>query len=78
MSFIRRAAAISAVSIALLAGGAAPSAFAAPADFDGRGRHGHERPIMFGPFEVPRNGHVTAGFAWGTSNRDERDDYDRY
>ncbi|OKK05819.1 hypothetical protein AMK26_06785 [Streptomyces sp. CB03234] len=83
MSFFRRAAAISVVAITLAAGGAAPSAFAAPSspavDIDGPGgRRGHDRPMNFGPFEVPRNGHVTAGFAWGTSNRDDRDDYDRY
>ncbi|MET9956157.1 hypothetical protein ABZ135_32080 [Streptomyces sp. NPDC006339] len=72
MSVIRRAAVVSVLAAALVTGAAGAQAFAASAapatigDFDGPGR-GHDRPIMFGPFEIPRNGSV--GFHWGTSNR---------
>jgi hypothetical protein len=71
MSFLRRAAAVSVLSVAVVVAGVGPSAYAAapavtadgPYGFGGRG----ERPLQFGPFEIPRNGHV--GFTWGTSNR---------
>ncbi|MEV4684716.1 hypothetical protein [Streptomyces kurssanovii] len=63
------------MAAAVAVGGAAASASAAPSSpsigIDGPGGHGGghgERPIMFGPFEIPRNGNVSAGFQWGTSN----------
>ncbi|MFF7177233.1 hypothetical protein [Streptomyces sp. NPDC008121] len=73
MSFLRRAAAVSVLSVAVAVAGVAPSAFAASAapvaaPFDGPFGGGHgERPLTFGPFEIPRNGQI--GFVWGTSNR---------
>ncbi|MFF5971960.1 hypothetical protein ACFY7C_10590 [Streptomyces sp. NPDC012769] len=71
MSVIRRAAVVSVLAAALVTGAAGAQAFAASApttigDFDGPGR-GHDRPLMFGPFEIPRNGSV--GLHWGTGNR---------
>jgi hypothetical protein len=27
--------------------------------------HGQERPLHFGPFEIPRDGTVSGGFSWG-------------
>ncbi|MGW7317202.1 hypothetical protein [Streptomyces sp. NPDC054854] len=73
---MRRTAVICLAAAAVLTGGAASSALAAPAiaaaapAADGPfGGHGHgDRPIRFGPFELPSNGNVSAGFAWNTSN----------
>ncbi|MFJ8079044.1 hypothetical protein ACIQ6Y_00250 [Streptomyces sp. NPDC096205] len=33
-------------------------------DTDGHSGHGHDRPLRFGPFEFPRSGTVSGGFAW--------------
>ncbi|MDQ0773502.1 Spy/CpxP family protein refolding chaperone [Streptomyces aurantiacus] len=35
-----------------------------PGEGHGHG-HGQERPLHFGPFEIPRNGTVSGGFSWG-------------
>jgi hypothetical protein len=76
---IRRLAVVSLAAVALTAGGAAtasasvavPSAqeMSSPGpDFDGypgNGHgNGHDRPLRFGPFEFPRTGSVSGGFAW--------------
>ncbi|MER7515850.1 hypothetical protein [Streptomyces sp. NPDC126499] len=71
MSVIRRAAVVSVLAAALVTGAAGTQALAASApasmgDFDGPGR-GHDRPVMFGPFEIPKNGNF--GLHWGVSNR---------
>ncbi|MGA5198388.1 hypothetical protein [Streptomyces exfoliatus] len=75
MSFVRRAAVISLVAASLVATGVAGSAVAAPTAAkatapaaDGPFGHGGGRPIQFGPFAIPSNGNVMAGFAWDTSN----------
>jgi hypothetical protein len=72
---VRRFAVVSVAALAVLAGGSATMAAAstqsAPAvsypEPDGSGGYprGHERPLRFGPFEFPRSGNVSGGFAWG-------------
>lgn len=32
--------------------------------FDGHSGNRHDRPLRFGPFEFPRSGEVSGGFAW--------------
>ncbi|MGJ7880954.1 hypothetical protein [Streptomyces rochei] len=72
---LRRAAGVSPAALALTAGGAVSAAGAAEAsvpavtanDPDGGSgfRGGHEPPMHFGPFEIPKFGSVYGGFSWG-------------
>ncbi|MFC7984407.1 hypothetical protein [Streptomyces sp. NPDC057336] len=73
---LRRAAVVSLAALALTAGGAVSAAGAAEAsaaavaalgpDGGGHGsRGGHEPPLHFGPFELPKFGSVSGGFSWG-------------
>ncbi|MGW7050662.1 hypothetical protein [Streptomyces sp. NPDC054887] len=74
MSFFRRTAAVSAVAVALVAGGLASTASAAPAGAPAAVSevlHPYPPgggPLRFGPFVFPSNGQVSGGFAWNTSN----------
>jgi len=76
---IRRLAVVSLAALALTAGGVATAAFASasagpaqavsypgPDGADSYQGGGHERPLRFGPFEFPRAGTVSGGFAWNT------------
>ncbi|MEV0638494.1 hypothetical protein AB0I77_26845 [Streptomyces sp. NPDC050619] len=81
---LRRAAVVSLAALALTAGGTvAASASALPAPVvsgpgpdgfgddggNGGGGGGHyEHPLRFGPFEFPRSGSISGGFAWGTGH----------
>jgi hypothetical protein len=69
MSFLRRFATVSLVtaSLAVGAGLAAPAAVAAGwggGPGHGHGHGHHAPPLMFGPFEIPREGGVSSGFSW--------------
>jgi hypothetical protein len=73
MSFFRRLATVSLVTASLAAGGvlAAPAVLAVETTAATAGAHpgypGYPEPgWRFGPFEVPRNGHVSGGFSWAT------------
>ncbi|MFB7084532.1 hypothetical protein [Streptomyces sp. NPDC056296] len=77
MSFsLRRAAVVSLAALALTAGGAVSAASAAPVSAPavaspgpggggGGFNGGHEPPMHFGPFEIPKFGSVSGGFSWG-------------
>ncbi|GGL62773.1 hypothetical protein GCM10010129_03000 [Streptomyces fumigatiscleroticus] len=65
---LRRAAVVSLAALALTAGGAVStaSASAVPTPAVGHpGPNGHEPPMHFGPFEIPKYGSVSGGFSWG-------------
>ncbi|MFG3251184.1 hypothetical protein [Streptomyces sp. NPDC048187] len=75
---LRRAAVVSLAALALTAGGAVSAATAAPQSApavasmgpgggEGGGGYngGHEPPLHFGPFEIPKFGSVSGGFSWG-------------
>ncbi|UXI77149.1 hypothetical protein N6Q81_03315 [Streptomyces vinaceusdrappus] len=72
---LRRAAGVSPAAPALTAGGAVSAAGAAAApvppvtanrpDAGSGFRGGHEPPMHFGPFEIPKFGSVSGGFSWG-------------
>ncbi|MBP2404594.1 hypothetical protein SNS2_3208 [Streptomyces netropsis] len=68
-SLIRRAAVVALTALMLgLSGGALATAASAEPSNDGHEwgeRHHHGGPpVHFGPFEVPRFGSVSGGFAW--------------
>ncbi|ANB04666.1 hypothetical protein SAM40697_0704 [Streptomyces ambofaciens] len=76
MSFsLRRVAVVSLAALALTAGGAvsaagaaevsAPAAVTSPGPGGGGFNGGHEPPMHFGPFEIPKFGSVSGGFSWG-------------
>jgi hypothetical protein len=71
---LRRAAVVSLAALALTAGGAVSAAGAAevsapavvsPGPGGGGFNGGHEPPMHFGPFEIPKFGSVSGGFSWG-------------
>ncbi|WP_189219772.1 MULTISPECIES: hypothetical protein [Streptomyces] len=83
MYFLRRAVTVCAAAAALAVAGApaAPAAefpaagsFPPPGDGDGHFHHHHhgrhERPLNFGPFEIPRRGDVNGGLSWNLSGRE--------
>ncbi|MEU2559580.1 hypothetical protein ABZ626_09635 [Streptomyces longispororuber] len=75
---MRRLAVVSLTALALAGGGAGAASAAAPPapavgsvgadtlddDWGHHHDHHHDRPLYFGPFEVPRQGQVSGGVSW--------------